>query len=51
MGMNKSIAYDNSRDHRSPNRGLKYQRLGKNGQFCQKFIKWLLTQKWLNVVS
>ena len=51
--MNKSIMYADYEDHKSRNRGLSIQKLGKNCQqnFCRKFFDLLLTRKPLNLFS
>ena len=38
MVMNKSIIYADYGDHRSRNRGLRIQKLGKNCQFLLKIF-------------
>ena len=51
MVMNKSIMYADYGDHRSRNRGLRIQKLGKHCQFLWKFFDLLLTRKPLNLSS
>ena len=51
MVMNESIMFANYGDHRSRNRGLRIQKLGKNYQFLLKIFCFAFNSKTVKLVK